>query len=1430
MDNDLPQNDPAQLSREQARSGLLSAVARQAADGLTRATPPILLATLCAGALAPLAVAPPAQAALAWLNITAGVGTNILSQVISDAIHRLQRRKRAPEAEEIEQQLNEDIVQLLRQESARSKHLRKEIAALLRELDGVGIALEFAIDKGNRTLQKQLAEAFGSLGEQFEELGFLLTNLDNAAADIQRSLHLQEGERRHDREQMRRQSMQLTLLREEVAHLKVVRESTVGAPRWEHGSPYRGLWPFEADHEAIFYGREQTTARLVTKLAERLTGPSVLMVTGASGAGKSSLVRAGLLPALARGALPVSGSSQWPILLMTPTRKPLEELAAHLAALGDREPVSLLASLQENPEQAHLMVQNALIASRGSSDARLVLVVDQFEELFTVSASPQRDAFLTALVSATTVPVGPDGNPAALAVVVIRGDFVDRCADHVALADVLQDGQFMVGPMTKAELRRTVTGPAAAAGLALESGLADTILDDLGPQDRYGAGVLPLISQTLLVTWEHREGNLLTIRGYGRGGEIEHAIQVSADGVYEALLPVQQDIAQRMFRRMTVLSENGQYGRRRVARRELYTSEGRTADVDAVLNAFAAKRLVVVSETSVEIAHDYLLLAWPRLRDWLVDHQADHLLYRQFANDARDWQNHERDSSFLYRGKRLAAVQTGSWATATEGPIVLDDVERDFLATSVAASRRRDRQRVVITAILAALLVLTMGMGGLSEYHRRQSDNRQEVLLHQRDEALARAFAAQAEGERITAPDLAAKLSIAAWSIAHVEEAQQSLLNSLFRTEKVPLQIPIDVSGEGNGAIDGDISSSGRTFARYRGNEIEVWDVGTRSVKIRISARRPIGQVWLADDGKAVVAAYAIEGDQSTWDAEVFDTRTGTAKGGLLSGLASAAWYPLIVTGGGRYIAATALNGGEVVTRILAVTNMKQIGQLKGVWANFLAVAPDGRTAAVRKGVAGVTLRKIGKGSEKPIPLRNCSGGYTAGEGFFLDFSADGSRLALMPAASRGCLWDTRTQRVVGSLPHPRNASQCGVRFSVDGRTLATCDDSTLYIWNARDARLLVPYQLPVPPQAAVVSGSLVHWTSEDGRVASVNLGAYLPSFTVDGASTAALSADGSTLALISKNRLTVWDVPTERVRATKKLEAADEDSEQILALSQNGEVLAVAVNGRIWRIDLETGDETLREVDERVVEELSVSPDGKMLGAAVENLETAYNDFLVWIEDSTESHSFDGGGGEVLLPPGGSQILLNELTDDVSRLRLSDIARGTVASHDYSGSTILEKLDPGGTHFLTSDSDGIVDVTIWSTSRLDPVGPPIRTGTKILHSLSFSADGRLVITAGDVDDPLDRGSASIRIWDVGTRRMLGSPIRIPTSRVLDIAMSADHGRFVLVTEEGEVYKMDLRPEAIVRRLCSTLGAGLSEAEWSTYIGARVNYRPTCTP
>ena len=252
--------------------------------------------------------------------------------------------------------------------------------------------------------------------------------------------------------------------------------------------------------------------------------------------------------------------------------------------------------------------------------------------------------------------------------------------------------------MTESELRVAITGPAEAAGLQIDRVLTDTILGDLrvAGADR-SAGVLPLLSQAMALTWEHREGDRLTSRGYAQAGGVSRAVQTAADRAYGALPAGQQAIARDVLRSMTVASRDGGLARRPVTRHDLYTGlpDAARADIDAVLDAFAAERLAVLDEDRAQLSHDVLLRAWPRLRGWLEEDQASWILHGQLADSAAAWHDSHDDPSFLYRGTQLATLQQAvtRWSANPARYPALTGTQRDFLQASERAAARSSRRR-----------------------------------------------------------------------------------------------------------------------------------------------------------------------------------------------------------------------------------------------------------------------------------------------------------------------------------------------------------------------------------------------------------------------------------------------------------------------------------------------------------------------------------------------------------------------------------------------------------------------------------------------------------------------------------------------------------------------------------------------------------------
>ena len=459
-----------------------------------------------------------------------------------------------------------------------------------------------------------------------------------------------------------------------VAELQAVRERL--APQDERvpvTCPYKGLATFDADDAAYFFGRE----RLVAELVARLVGAPLLAVVGASGSGKSSVVRAGLLPALAGGVLP--GSHNWTQALIRPGEQPLRELRRATRRL-DR-------------------------TRRG------ILAVDQFEELFTACRDEEERAdFVDALVRAA--------GGTTVVVIAVRADFYGRCAAYPELSRMLGANNVLVGPMTRDELQRAIERPAERVKLSLEPELVDTLLGDVEDQP----GALPLLSTALLELWRSRDGGQLRLAAYARGGGVQGAVARLAEDAYLVLDPAGQAAARTLLLRLSDEDPSGAIVRRRVALADLDPELGEVA------GRLADRRLLTISDGAVEVAHEALLREWPRLRGWLDEDVHGRRLHRQLRDAARAWETDDRDPGGLYRGGRLAAAL--DWAAGHDSE--LDVSERAFLDVSRRASGRAQRRLRLMLAGVASLLVVAVVAGVLALEQRGNALEEANVAAAQR--------------------------------------------------------------------------------------------------------------------------------------------------------------------------------------------------------------------------------------------------------------------------------------------------------------------------------------------------------------------------------------------------------------------------------------------------------------------------------------------------------------------------------------------------------------------------------------------------------------------------------------------------------------------------------------------------------------------------
>jgi tetratricopeptide (TPR) repeat protein len=505
---------------------------------------------------------------------------------------------------------------------------------------------------------------------------------------------------------------------------------TLGAA-FEGKCPYRGLEVFDVEHAPFFFGREALTEWMVDTLRPRSDGREnrFLAILSASGGGKSSLARGGLIAALRHGAL--EGSAAWPLVILKPGRDPIESLAVALAGLDGTKPSpvavqALMSSLRSEENTLHLTTRLALRDAPPA--ARLVVLVDQCEEVFTLCDEEKaRKPFFDNLLYAATV---SDGRTIVL--LTMRADFYGKCAPYAALSAAMSGDQLLVGPMTEDELRRAIERPALLAGGEFEPGLVEVLLQDVAGQP----GSLPLLQFTLMELWQRRDGRRLTVAAYKALGELQGALKNRADDVLGQFDEAHREICRRIFLRLTHPGEGSEDTKRRASFGELVPAGTNPLAVEAVIRRLADARLITTQgeakaggPASVEVAHEALIRGWTQLRQW-IDADRDGLkVQRQITEAALAWAAHGREGSYLFAGSRLAVAS--EWARSHRDGC--DELEAEFLSASL---RRRFLGKF---ALAASIFLVAASALAAWEWQRGQETTRFKHLSSVVDKAVEEA-------------------------------------------------------------------------------------------------------------------------------------------------------------------------------------------------------------------------------------------------------------------------------------------------------------------------------------------------------------------------------------------------------------------------------------------------------------------------------------------------------------------------------------------------------------------------------------------------------------------------------------------------------------------------------------------------------------------
>lgn len=1095
--------------------------------------------------------------------------------------------------------------------------------------------------------------------------------------------------------------------------------------------PYKGLSAFQPEDADRFHGREALTEELV----RRLQMQKVLVVGGPSGSGKSSLVRAGLIPALRAGAGP--GGARCRIVVMTPGRDALAELYYQLVQAleqvpGAQRPMIRPEDLAQRPALARRL------AHPTGAEPPLILCIDQFEELFTLSPPAQRQPFIEAL-SAMTDPADSQ----VRIVIAVRADYYAACAQVPWLAERFTDNQVLVGPMNPAELRRAITEPARRAGLYLERNLVDAIIDEAGNE----AGSLPLISHALVETWMRRKGATLTLEGFRAAGGVAGAIAQTADVIYEQRFgEAEQAATRRLFLRLVAPGEGAGDTRRVVDRAEI-EADSEPQIMARVVEPLTEARLLTVDKRSVQIAHEALLRSWPRLRGWIDEARDDLRVRQRLIRHAEEWRSAEHEPDLLLRGTPLLAAL--DWLA--KNPDQAGAEVQAFIEASAEAKRqeeasaeeKRARARRLRRSAVAALSVLAIGATAASivaflGYQEAQRNGLRAVLAtEQADARFALALGAVANGLVESDPLLALFLAGEAMARAESEppgyDARSAMIAARQELEgdgpfllgsPIPVGDALSLALSPNGAFlaagqrDGTIlivdtvthTPVGAPLTGHEGG-VEDLDFSPDGTKLVSSGDDGTIRLWPVEDGFVGAGNVVARFDDVIW-AVSFD--------------------PV-----GEKIASAGEDGS---VRLWNAETAAQIGKpLAWRTGDFLSVAfsPDGSALIVGNGEGEIWGWDLPSGD---TIMRPTVGAHSS-DIWELVFSATGDRVATASSDGTSAVVSYPAGQMVGHAFAPEDGIQC-VEALPDGSGL---------IGGGGDGRVRI-------------------WDFEAGKTRAVSaIGHDRPITEI------ALSADGHLLATLGGDQAArLWMLSRPIPSA---VERAVEGAAKGVALAQGGRLLAAGDDRGgvlLWR---EAERVPLKLAGhEHQVWALAFSPDGETLVSA-----DRAGDLIAWsTKDGALQARIDGLAGAtwwVGFAAGGD--LLAAANDAGIEIWNSETMIRSAEFPQKSGQLTRAAVSPDGRRLATAASDG--HVRLFDLIEGEQVGD-IAVIDDVVWSVAFSRDGKLLAAAGSDE--------VVSLWDTATgERRQGFAGH--SGGAMDVTFLEDGVTLAVVDRSGQLHLWD---------------------------------------
>jgi WD40 repeat protein len=1218
--------------------------------------------------------------------------------------------------------------------------------------------------------------------------------------------------------------------------------------------PYPGLDAFGPGQAKWFFGRETLTGELLRYLDEMTRGGpgGPLLVVAPSGTGKSSLLGAGLLNALAEGRLAVPGSAQWPRLMITPGSHPLMTFRSALATLAN--------------------VQTAAL------DTRFVVVIDQLEEVFTLCESEAERSEFFDEIATLAADAGPGS---ALVVLGMRADFYARATAYRVLRQSMQSRQVVLGAMSATEVRQAIIRPARAAGLTLEAGLTERLLHDLGVDEGasagniagespeatgapdggrsagggYEPGRLPLLAHALRATWQYRDGSRLTIAGYEAAGGIAGAIARTAEDVYARLDAPGQAAARQAFLglvRAGAATGDGDATadtRRRVTAGSLLGRAADPAAARAALEAFTAARLLTSGGQAVEITHEALLRRWPRLRAWIDEDRSGLLVRQELEDAAATWAREGKDAAGLYGGVRLASAQ--GWAADPARLRELTQAGRDFLTASERRRRRGARRRNAIIAVLAALSLV---LAGLSVFALNQRSAAQANYT-KATAALLAAEAGQAWSD--FRPDTALKFAVQA---NRMDPSSSQVRSTLLTSQAVPIAGRLLVNGtnQNTNIVGTAFNPAGTLIAgSTQDGKVQLWSAATRRLLWNFTFPQPGGAIsqvnGVAFSPQGKIMAVTQPGGPWLFDVSnpAHPVHVGTMQVPAVAGIpkrpqvVGLAFSPDGTTvAGGVSTSTTSADVGilllwNVATR--AVTSVIPEPAL----AEGLTFTPDGRSLVATVANGGVDLWNVARRTKTAVvqpqdPTSSAGGAAVSADGKTIAFGVETGTATFAVK-----LWSIASHRVTATAKANGASGLTTVAFSPDGTQLAAAGfDGTVRLWDARDpnsAPVLLGnfsgHRYPIQHVAFSPDSAMLASASNDGSIGLWNTRGPILGGVANSSDALAFSPDGKTLAVSTSGPghyyVALYSMPARKLTGqllTNGIAA--------LAFSPDSKTLAVASANSpgdpvgLWDVATHrmTGQVTTGFASR--INSVAFSPDGTLLAVSALKDTT----MQVWSTARLTRVAAFSDIQQTPYPPqlGGGALMIAFSPD--GRLLAAAGADGLIRLYSVPGFSFLtdfQPLDatsslafsPDGRALALGSSDGNVYVfsvpaTYIHLDKQLKFRSTLSASSKSIFGVEFLTNDSLV--SGGLD-------GVVRFWNLPSGDFSTTPAETLATHWGAVAALSYNARLGLLAtgSPSGTRVWETSPAQVAANICQTLKTPVSPIVWKEYL-PDIPYTPVC--